>query len=294
MEIRRTKILGRALLLAGLALCGVGLWLLSRPAQYQATVRIKVEPDMMDMGGNGQVMSYDPYFIQTEFEVIQSQVILSRVIGALNLDVEWGKKYAGGATLTTNEAIAILKWHLNLTPVRNTKLIKISFSSEDPEEAARIANAIAEAYQTFRLERRNQMTQEGIKVLSEQFQQDDQDIKTRQENLEQLGKQLNLPNPEPAAEVLKTNYPSYFQAKQELQKKMDFHKILAAKIESEKLNLLIPQTSLVLITDPAQPPTSPVSPNRPLGAALLAIGLLSTAGGFLLLKSSRRRSCSAS
>jgi hypothetical protein len=40
MGIHRTKILGFAVLLAGLTLCAIGLRLLVGPAQYQATVII--------------------------------------------------------------------------------------------------------------------------------------------------------------------------------------------------------------------------------------------------------------
>jgi len=36
---------------------------------------------------------YDPYFIQTEFEIIQSQLVLNSVIDKLKLNVAWGKKY---------------------------------------------------------------------------------------------------------------------------------------------------------------------------------------------------------
>ena len=54
-------------------------------------------------------ISYDPYFIQTEFEVIQSEVILGKVIEDLDLNNEWGKKYANGEPLKTSETIALLK-----------------------------------------------------------------------------------------------------------------------------------------------------------------------------------------
>ena len=128
METRWTKIFGFALLLAGLVLCGGGLRLLLSPAHYQATARIKVESDAIHTSGNGQNVSYDPFFIQTEFEVLQSQVVLSKVVGELNLNVEWGKKYAGGVTLSTNEAMAILKRQLDLSrrfgaPPRSSKSV---------------------------------------------------------------------------------------------------------------------------------------------------------------------------
>jgi uncharacterized protein involved in exopolysaccharide biosynthesis len=64
----------------------------------------------------------------------------------------------------------------------------------------------------------------------------------------------------------------------------EFHKLLAAKIQSEKLDLQVPKTPKVEIVDVARLPKFPVSPNRWFGAALLAIG------GLLLIKSSRRQS----
>lgn len=277
------------LLLAGLVLCGAGLWLLLRPAQYQATVRMESEPT--DTGWpNASTMTYDPYFIQTEFEVIQSQVVLGKVVESLNLNVEWGKKYGTGSPLKATETIALLKQRMSLSLVKNTKLIEISFHSEDPNEAAGIASAIAKAYQDYRMEMRRQMTLEGIKVLTASLQEEQHSIEAKQEKLEQLRKQLNMPNPEPAEELLKSNYPSYFQAKRGLQNMIEFHKLIAAKNESEKLDVKIPKPSMVEIVNIAEPPKFPVSPSRSLGAALLAIGLFPTVGGFLFLKSSRRQS----
>jgi uncharacterized protein involved in exopolysaccharide biosynthesis len=87
MPIRRTKILG-TLLLAGLALGGAGLWLLLSPAQYKATATIAVRVDNMDVGGIGQGMIYDPYFLQTELEILKSPNVLGKVVEALNLNVE--------------------------------------------------------------------------------------------------------------------------------------------------------------------------------------------------------------
>ena len=42
--------------------------------------------------------------------------------------------------------------------MRNTSLVEIRVSSEKPEEAARIANAIAEAYKAHRHEQRAQLS----------------------------------------------------------------------------------------------------------------------------------------
>jgi uncharacterized protein involved in exopolysaccharide biosynthesis len=290
MEIHRAPILGFTLLMAALTLCGVGLWLLLSPAQYRATAKIDLEPEPGDINLKGQDVSYDPYFIQTSFEVIQSEAVLGKVVEALNLNVEWGKKYAGGGTWTTHESITILRKQLRFTTVRNTKLVGISFISEDSNEAAKIANAIVEAYRDYRMEMRNKLMQKGIQVLTEEYDKEEQNIKGKQMELEQMRKQLNVPDPEPVDELLKTNYPSYFQATQELQNMIEFHKAVAAKIAAEKLGLETPHAATVQIVDAAQPPESPASPNRSLGAVLLAIGFITSLGGWLFLKPSRRSS----
>src|ERR1019366_8911863 len=69
------------------------------PESFSSTARIKIERDQSDINGfteRGGVQNYDPYFIQTEFELIQSELILGKVIDDLDLNNVWGKKYASG------------------------------------------------------------------------------------------------------------------------------------------------------------------------------------------------------
>ncbi len=142
------------------------------PEQYSSTSRIKVERDVTDItpimerplsGG------YDPYFIQTEFEVIQSELILSNVIQSMNLNQKWGQKYANGEPLKTVDTMAILKGHMDLRPVRNTSLIEIRVFIEKPQEASDLANTIAETYREHRLNERRELSLSGIKALEEKW-----------------------------------------------------------------------------------------------------------------------------
>jgi uncharacterized protein involved in exopolysaccharide biosynthesis len=292
MENHRTKILGFAFLLAGLTLCAFELWVLLGPTQYQATVKIRIRPDVIADPAPVDAPAYDPYpyFIQTEFEVIQSPVVLSKVVETLNLNVEWGKRYGGGRQLKTDEVVNLLKRRINLRLVRNTRLIEISMTSEDPAEVAKIANAIAGAYRAFRLNQRRQLMLGGIEVLTEQYRQEDQQIKFGSEKVEQLQKKLSVPNPEPDEEQLKTNYPAFFDERRILENEEDFYALVGKKIEQVKSDVSQPQPLTVKIIEAATPPTSPVGPDRLLGALLCAIGLFPSVGGFLLLKSSRRPS----
>jgi capsular exopolysaccharide synthesis family protein len=160
------------------------------PESYASFARIKVERDASDIQGftegPGYRQPYDPYFIQTEFEVIQSEKVLGSVIELLDLNTVWGRKYQNGNKLKTTDTIVLLKARMNLQPVRNTSLIKIVVYSEDRKEAADIANAIAEAYRDHRQEQRRLLTLGGLKALEDGFQEQEGKIRKVQKEMEQM------------------------------------------------------------------------------------------------------------
>jgi succinoglycan biosynthesis transport protein ExoP len=386
------------------------------PVSYSSTAQIKIEPDtgsdIPSMNGMSTISpNYDPYFLQTELEILQGPEVLGRVIDKLNLNTVWGKKY-GVDTFKTSETMDFLKRQISLSPVRNTTLVDLTVYSSDKKEAADIANAIAKAYQEYRLGRHTELTVGGIKVLEQQYQSEQdqlQMIRTKVDNLrkeldvtdndpqslvpsptltqeqirqyndtmmegqsrynrfkEQLD-QLKVLSPEQLRDVLptissspdsalnglldrlheaqqayasKTNDYSlanpdvirlqstidevnrqinarvagimaglennlntekaaldtlkdqvdaaiqkdraeavrgqpYWEEKRTLANLLDFHKLLAARIEAEKIDLAIPKTSVVEITATAEPSKDPVRPNKPLNITLgIVFGLI--------------------
>jgi capsular exopolysaccharide synthesis family protein len=71
----------------------------------------------------------------------------------------------------------------------------------------------------------------------------------------------------------------YWNEKRRLEDLREFHKVLNAKIQQEKLDIEIPKSSIVEITDPAQPGDKPVKPNKPLNIVLgVIIGLIMGVG----------------
>ena len=164
--------------------------------EFHSSASVKVERDQSDVSGladGRQVLGYDPYFVQTEFETIQSEAVLGKVIKDLNLNEAWGKKQGGG-TLTTTETMALLKQKLDLQPVKNTSLINVGVKSDQPEEAAKIANAVAEAYKQNRMQQRKELAQGGIKAMEERFQEQEGKLKVAQANVDRLRRELKIPD----------------------------------------------------------------------------------------------------
>ena len=264
------------------------------PETYASVSRIKVESD----GPDRNASSYDPYFIKTTFEIIQSQTVLDPVIDKLHLNTVWGKEYNGGEPLGTTNTLKMLKERISLTPERNTKLINITVYSPDKNEAAQVANAIAQSYQDYRVKHYATLTAKGMDVLQAAFKQDEEQIRqvqSVQSGLDPLRQQLKIgsdvsANPSPQEQ-------SYLDKKRNLEQMIQFHKLLAAKIESEKLIAQIPNTSIAQIVDTAKPGKVPVRPNKPLNIVLgtvfgiilaLVVGGIAALIAFLIRKRTRK------
>ena len=282
------QILGFTLLLIGITLAVIGASQLILPAYYKATTRIEISSDLPSVQDNSSNVAYGGYFIQTEFAKMQSELVLGNVVTNLHLKGLWAKKPGPGNRLRVEEAIALLKQRMEIRPERNNRLIDVSFYSTDPKEASDVANAIVSAYNDYRLQQWKTNVAIGIKALEEEYQEEEQKIRITQTNLDVLRTQLNVPAPEPDDDTLKSAYPSYHEQKQNLQKLIDLHKLLQAKITNEKVDSQLPKSSMIEIVDAAQPPKFPVKPNRYLGIFLFAIGIMMAGFGWRLLRSPRQ------
>jgi len=146
MTPRVRTVLGVSLLCGGLISIGVGVRLWYPPARFTAKTRVKIQRDFERDAANTN--SYNAYFMQNEFELIQSDFVLGNVVESLELQKRWSNKER--RNMGISEALAILKTHLSLEPVRCTSLVGIHLTSEDPKEAAEITQAVADEYERYR------------------------------------------------------------------------------------------------------------------------------------------------
>lgn len=160
------------------------------PEQFVSTASIKVERDRSDIdqidGTSARLYQYDPYFIQTEFETILSETILSNVVDALDLNTEWGKKYFEGNRLKTPETVAMMRGRMDLRPRRNTTIIDIRVFGENAAEAAKLADQIALSYQKWRKDKGYRLVMGGIEELDKQLKMHDEKVEIVKKDLTKL------------------------------------------------------------------------------------------------------------
>lgn len=137
------------------------------PKQYESTVTMQIKqndtalPVFSDRSG----MGFDPRFITTQFEIIQRKEMLYPVIDSLGLEQKW--KGAYGFT-NKERAYFRLRGMVDVREIRNTELIQITVISTDRQEAAEIANRIAEEYQRKRIDDQQQWVNRSLTQLQDE------------------------------------------------------------------------------------------------------------------------------
>lgn len=168
---------------------------LTLPRQYMADARIMVREDAMDIDvfERQYVVGYNPFFMRTQYEIIQSRQILYQVINNLNLQQVWGEKANDdGAPLSREDAFRELSRSIKVEQFRDTSLISIQVYREDPEEAARIANEVAAVYRDQRLTAKRQEVKRAIEVLEGEVQKQQDRVDRAEQELETVRKDLGV------------------------------------------------------------------------------------------------------
>ena len=122
---------------------------------YRATATVHVLPGIeAGMPVGSEVESV----LQTEADMILSELILSPVIEKLELNITWGKRYNDGQKFKSTESGEILKKSLKVSSLPNSAIIQIDVTRADADESVKIANAVAQSYCDYRVDRRRRIS----------------------------------------------------------------------------------------------------------------------------------------
>jgi len=165
----------------------------SMTPRYQATATLMIEAAQAKALSIEEVYGLDSshkeYFL-TQFEILKSRKIAERVVERLALTShaefdpdqresgfslrDWLPFLPAPEPLTEEEARELklqqvtdaFARRLTISPVRNTQLVNITFESESPQLAAKVANAVAEVFIESHLEAKLEMTQQATSWLN--------------------------------------------------------------------------------------------------------------------------------
>ena len=159
------------------------------PKTYMSLSRISIEKDTSDiaplLGMQSGPTAFDPYFIQTEFEKIQSQMVLDKVVIKCSLTEEWKLPDDIMARKRLKKAIDVRQF-------RNTSIIELRAYDRDKNLAQQIAQSLAEEYQTHRTDAQQKRVQKGINVLEDELKSYKEEIGDMQADVDKLRVDLGI------------------------------------------------------------------------------------------------------
>jgi succinoglycan biosynthesis transport protein ExoP len=217
---------------------------------YAASTRIKVERERpsVEVFRQEMIRDYDPYFLQTQYEIIQSQKILNPVIERLNLIKIWADRNQPLAIPSMDVAFNRLKGQVGVRRFRDTSLIEITVLDEDPQLAAQIANTIADVFEKDRLQVKQDEVLKGLTKLREELADQRKRLDAAQAKVEKVRKDLDVS----FVGVNKLSEQTVAQLEQQLtQARVD---VVALETRVKELKKLDPQqlrnAISTIITDP--------------------------------------------
>jgi polysaccharide biosynthesis transport protein len=158
---------------------------------YRANTLLEIEkenPNIPTVQELFQLEDVSDNYLETQYKVLQSDTLARRVIEELHLDQvqefnppkgEWFWKNTHAAAREdgsvadpeTEQAVLVrFNDRLSVEPVRRSRLVQVSFESQDPGVAAKALNALASNYIQQNLESRWDDAQKASEWLSQQLQ----------------------------------------------------------------------------------------------------------------------------
>ncbi len=207
------------------------VYTLLSPNIYASQVRISVSEDAPEINPfasqQSYYTSYNPYFLRTQFEIIQSKPIFDAVINRLNLQEEWGVE---GEKVPREVAMKILENSISVIQERDTTLIRIIVQRDDPDEAAQIANELAEVYRDSRLELANKSMRSALDKMDEALKDQSERVLAAEEKVQEIREKYNIATPGES-----TTDIDDFQMQQLLSDRLLAQKIMVEAGESLKI-----------------------------------------------------------
>jgi polysaccharide biosynthesis transport protein len=153
--LRARRFLAMMILLATLALALA--WIVVKPAHYTARAPVLVDVRADPVGTPAVQALLAQSFMATQIDIVRSDRVAQRVVEMLKIDKDPGEiERWRDATQGKGSAQAWfareLQTSLDVKPARESNIINISWKGKTPAEAARVANAFAQAYLDTSLE----------------------------------------------------------------------------------------------------------------------------------------------
>jgi len=224
------------------------------PKKYEAKVTLEVRDNsfLPVLRGGQEQMTVDPRVATTQFHIIRERAILDPVIDKLDLVKNWGEEYG---VQTKQQAFELLRNMLDVQEVRNTALLEISVLNQSPQQAALLANAIAEEYQNERVEQQEEWVKKSLGTFRDEVGKRRNEVDALRDRMQKIRVEKGIVdlNPESVEDPFVADTQVLLQMEQRVSEERNLVSELRSRYEQvSRLNddELIRNVSTLQIDDP--------------------------------------------
>ena len=172
----------------------------SMPRVYMASAVIRVQEESPDVTVFSPEMSrFDPLFLRTQFELIQSRPIVEEMVRRRGLDTKLAQAYGFEhmGRQVTEQAVRIMSRRMRVQQYRDTNLIEIQVLLSEPKadaplEAAEAANMIYEVYREYIERTSRQATELALDALYESLQEQERRLTAAEAEVERIRREFEI------------------------------------------------------------------------------------------------------
>jgi polysaccharide biosynthesis transport protein len=180
---------------------------------FRATATLIIEEDSSRILNINETFGYQPQVYQdlryynTQLKLLKSKSLAEKVAKKMNLPSR--QEFAGGSAKRVtaigqrnsprikppdpySDIAGNILNNVEVKPVRETKLVEVSYLSPSPVLAAEVVNTLAEQFITFAIERRYETTQQASDFLSEQISGLREDLAAKERELQRYGQEKQI------------------------------------------------------------------------------------------------------
>ena len=175
---------------------------------YRASCLVSVQQKSMDLELFKSDMSrYDPLFLRTQFQIIQSRPVIEETVRKLNLTERFSKAYnyeSMAPDKAFDRTCLIFSNRMRVQQYRDTNLIEIRVDMAEPKdraprEAAAAANMVAEVYRSMNLERFKKEKERALAALYSSLQEQAKKVDALETAVEEIRQTYKIDNLNPYA-----------------------------------------------------------------------------------------------
>ena len=173
---------------------------LSSTPVYKASAKVlieRVEGYNLSMM-NPYYNAYDPEFYETQYQLIRSSSTAQKVVKMLAFESTYESYFKGQQISASGEKSRadiladIISGGIAVSPVKNSKIVNISFMSSNPQFAALVTNSVARAYIEQLLDMRMSVSRYSIEWMAKKAEEEKAKLEKSEMALQEYMKANNI------------------------------------------------------------------------------------------------------